>query len=88
MQTLIHADIFFFVTTIVVILFGIGAVIALVYIIKILALLKDIATTVKTGSGLIAEDIEELRDRVKRGTFNLGAAARFFYGIFRHLKGR
>lgn len=83
---IIHADIFFFVTTIVVIVLGIVAIIALVYTIKILALLKSIATTVKSESGLIAEDIDELRERMKHGSVNIGAAARFFYSIFKHYK--
>ena len=61
MQTLIHADIFFFITSIVVILIGIGGIIAIIFIILILKNLYRLSETVRDEAGHIAEDIEELR---------------------------
>ena len=61
MQTLIHADVFFFVSTIALVIVSIGIIIALIFIILILKKLYQLSETVKTEAGHIAEDIDSIR---------------------------
>ena len=65
MQTLIHADIFFFISTIATILISIGIIIALIFVILILKKLYQLSETVKTEAGHIAEDIDSIRAKAK-----------------------
>ena len=65
MQTLIHADIFFFITSIVVVLTGIGMVVAIIFIILILKNLYRLSETVRDEAGHIAEDMDDLRAKAK-----------------------
>jgi len=65
MQTLIHADIFFFITSIVVVLIGIGAIISIIFSILILKNLYRLSETVRDEAGHIAEDMDELRAKAK-----------------------
>ena len=65
MQTLIHADIFFFITSIVVVIIGIGAIILIIFSILIMRNLLRLSETVKTEAGYIVKDIDELRDKAK-----------------------
>jgi cell division protein FtsX len=71
MDTLIHADIFFFVTTIAVVVVTLLLAIVLIYLIKVLNRIKDIAEQVREETILFREDIHELRDSVKNETFKL-----------------
>lgn len=82
MDTFIQADIFFFITTIAVALVTIGLVIALVYAIKILHTVRKIADTIHTESGLIAEDVQQLRDKAHKGTITAGGIFHFFRDVF------
>ena len=61
MQTLIHADIFFFITSIVVVLIGIEIVVVLIFVILILRNLLRLSETVNTEAGYIIKDIDEVR---------------------------
>jgi len=83
MENLIHADIFFFVTTIVVILLGIGLVVALIYGIRILKDLKYVSRKVKEESDHVAEDIELLRAEVRTRGLALKDIGRFFGNMFK-----
>lgn len=69
METLIHADIFFFVTSIFVVFLIVGFVIlfalALVYIIPILRDMRDLSNIAKKEGDKLAGDIDELRTTVK-----------------------
>lgn len=65
MQTLIHADIFFFITSIVVVLIGIGMFVTLLLIILILRNLLRLSETVNTEAGYIVNDIDEVRAKAK-----------------------
>jgi hypothetical protein len=78
MDTLIHADIFFFVTTIVVVIVGIALTVALVYLVKVLSDVKAITKQVKEETILLREDIGELRGDIKKEGFR---AERFFMFI-------
>jgi len=84
MQTLIHADIFFFVTTVAVILFTIGIVIALVFVIMILKNLHKLSETVRTEADHIAGDIDAIR--AKSQSLSWGIAFKLFKNLFKGKK--
>jgi len=81
MATLIHADIFFFVTTIAVVVVAILFVAIIIYVLAILNDLHYISGVVRKETNLLAEDLEDIRERVKRE----GALSLFmnlFTGLF------
>lgn len=82
MNTLIHADIFFFVSTIALIFISIGIAIALVYVIKILRNVSDVSDKVKDESTEILADIKELRGDIKKEGFRLHYVSNFFARLF------
>lgn len=65
METLIHADIFFFVSTISLVVITIGFAWALVYLIRILRNVRDISDKAKIESDEIVSDIRSFRKAVK-----------------------
>lgn len=65
MTTLIHADIFFFVTTIVVFFVGIAATVALVYLVFILKDIKELSKNIQEEGNEIVRDVHEFREKVK-----------------------
>ena len=69
MNTLIHADIFFFVTTIAVVIVGIALTVALIYLAKVFSDVREITRQVKEEAILFREDIAGLRADVKREGF-------------------
>ena len=83
MDTLIHADIFFFVTTIVVVIVGIAFTVALVYLSKVLSDLKEITKQVREETVLVREDIQGLRSDVKREGFRLERFLMFIKNLFK-----
>lgn len=87
MNTLIKADIFFFITSVAVIVLSIGLVIALFYIIRILRNVEDISETVKDESQAVAGDISQLRSTIKSGKLITGLFS-FFKRIFGRLTAR
>ena len=84
MQTLIHADIFFFVTTITVIVVGIAIIVALIFVILILRNLYKLSATVKNEADLIADDIDAMRARVHGLSWSI--AFSLFRKLFRRSK--
>jgi hypothetical protein len=60
-------DIFFFVTTIAVVILTILLAILVIYIIKITRDVKYISERAKTEADLISQDLSDLRDNVKKG---------------------
>jgi hypothetical protein len=83
MDTLIHADIFFFVTTVAVVVVAVAFTAALVYLIKVLRQVEDIGKEIKAEAVLVREDIHGLRTGVKREGFRLQALMNFFQNIFK-----
>jgi hypothetical protein len=76
METLVKADIFFFVTTIAVVVVSLLGVIVLVYAIRILRDVKDVSSRVRTGSELIGDDLAKVRTHMKHyGLFKAVLAA-------------
>lgn len=92
MNTLIHADIFFFITTIVTIVLGILLAIALIYITIILADIREISRIARRESDEIAEDIHVLRKEVhselRRGSSVIASLYRVLRGLFKRRKSR
>jgi len=66
METLIKADLFFFITTIVVMVLGAFLTVAAIYLIKILRELKNITTRVKEETDEIIDDAHEFRENIKK----------------------
>lgn len=82
MDTLIHADIFFFITAISVIMLTVGLIVVTVYVIRILKNVDHISEKVKEESDHVIEDIGMLRREVKQEGFKMGYAFRFFRKLF------
>ena len=75
METYLKADIFFFVTTIAVVIITIIASVVMVYLVNILRYLKQISRIAKDQAETISEDIDDLRDEIK--TKGAGLASMF-----------
>ncbi len=65
MTEIIHADIFFFITAIAVIIIGIGGAIALYYAIFILRDMRVVAKKIRKASDELEQDFEDLRANIK-----------------------
>lgn len=58
MDTLLHADVFFFITSVAVILITTMLVICLIYFVQILKNLRDISNTFKKGTDAVSGSVE------------------------------
>ncbi len=65
MSTLVQADIFFFITSVAVILLTLGVLVILYYIIGITRDLRDIVARVRKAGESIEQDFEALRANVR-----------------------
>ncbi|MGD1003644.1 MAG: hypothetical protein ABR884_03675 [Minisyncoccia bacterium] len=83
MDTLIHADIFFFVTTVAVIVVGIAFTIALIYLANVLSDIKEITKQVKEETILFREDMRDLRSDVKHEGFRVERFVIFIKNLFK-----
>ncbi|HUC31193.1 MAG TPA: hypothetical protein VMR99_00685 [Candidatus Paceibacterota bacterium] len=83
MDTLIHADIFFFVTTIIVVLVGIALTVALIYLAKVLSDIKEVTQQVKEETILFREDIKTLRSDVQKEGFRVERFLMFLRNLFK-----
>lgn len=81
MEGLLKSDIFFFITSAVVIAIGVGLVIVLFYLINILRDVKDVSKTVKNETKEFAQDLSQLRSGVKKGKV-FSSLFSFFRAIF------
>ena len=82
MDDFLKQDIFFFVTTIAVVLLTILFAILIIYIIKISRDIKHITRKAKNQADLISEDLSELRDNIKEK----GAKLKYFMSFFNNLR--
>lgn len=74
MTTLIHADIFFFVTTIAVAVITIALTVLIVYLVKVFRSVRKIADAVSDETVLLRHDISDLRSEIRaRGAKAAGA---------------
>lgn len=60
-DSLIHADIFFFISSIALVIISIGITVLLIYLIGIVKNVRDISEKVKAESGELIKDIKDLR---------------------------
>jgi hypothetical protein len=82
MDEVLHANIFFFITGIAVIVFTLLLSVALFHLIKILKTVERIALRVEEGTMTIADDLEQLRTYVVEESF----LARFFQSVLRRTR--
>ena len=82
MDTFVHADIFFFITSIAVVLVTAILVVVLIYLIRILRDAKAVTKKVKEETVLISEDIDELRTKTRKEGVKLKNFMEFFSGFF------
>lgn len=82
MVELLHADIFFFVTTIAVLVLLILVSIALIYLIRFLRDIRYVARRAREESDLLSEDLANLRVAVRKEGFKAIHVARFFRSVF------
>ena len=83
MDTLIHADIFFFVTTIAVVVVTIALTVLIVYLVKVFRSVRKIADAVNEETILLRRDIGDLRNEIRaRGAKAAGTFSWFerFFG--------
>jgi hypothetical protein len=78
MNQLIHADVFFFVTTIAIVVLSIAVLIALIYLIIILRNLKDFSKRAKEEGMAVLDDVTSVRHFVKEKSHTLAS----LFGIF------
>jgi len=69
MSEVLQANIFFFITSVAVILFTLLLCIALYHVVKILKSIRRVMEKVEAGSEVIAEDLSNIRDYFKEGGF-------------------
>ncbi|OHA62951.1 MAG: hypothetical protein A2748_00530 [Candidatus Wildermuthbacteria bacterium RIFCSPHIGHO2_01_FULL_45_20] len=80
MDTLVKADIFFFITSIAAVLITLVCCVALFYVVQILRDLRYIVRKFREESDQIINDIEDLRSYVKeegKKAFNIGKLLQF-----------
>ena len=82
MTDFLKMDIFFFVTTVVVIALGIIAFIVGIRVWRILGHIERIAEIAEQETGLLKDDIATLRTDVRRHGFKLKSFVRLFSSIF------
>lgn len=84
MNTIIHADIFFFITSIAVVIFAIGTIIVFYYLIRLMKHVEYIAEKIRLESDHVTEDIAAIRDRIRNGESKalsiMGRMFTFFIG--------
>ncbi len=81
MDTLIHADIFFFITTIAVVLIALVSTVALVYFIRILKNVLRVSEMVKEETKLVREDLRATRQNMREDGFRLKHLISFFSNL-------
>ncbi len=81
MRTLIHADIFFFLTSIFVVVLTVVLSVGGVYFILILRDMKDISRKVKNEGGEIIEDVKKVREKIEEEGIGLASIGKLF-GLF------
>ncbi|MES2213606.1 MAG: hypothetical protein V4473_02080 [Patescibacteria group bacterium] len=71
MSSILTSDVFFFVTTIAVVMIAVGVIVALVYIVRILRDVKTLSNKVKDEGQKILSDMNGYREDIKRQGFGL-----------------
>ena len=84
MTEFLKMDIFFVVTTVIVVLVGIVALMLALRIWKILGHVENILQMAEQETGLIKEDIAQLRADVRRNGFKISGFIRFLNNLRRN----
>lgn len=71
METLVHADIFFFITTVFVVIVGTGIALVIAHMLPVLKNMRRISEIAKNEAEKLARDIEGIRSTVKEETDKL-----------------
>lgn len=82
MATLIHADVFFFITSIVTVVLGVLFAVALFYIVLILRDLRYLSDLARKGGDKLALDMDGLRDAAKAEGLKVKSIFDFFLALF------
>jgi len=77
-ETFIKADVFFFVTTIAVVLVTIGLVVGMIYLISIMHTIKRISRRAEKTADMVADDIVDLRNTIKEEGLSAKRMLSFF----------
>ena len=77
METLVKADVFFFITTIVVLILGVTLFVAAIYLIKVLRKVKIITDRVEEEAGEIINDAHKLRENIKKEEVRMSFVSKF-----------
>ncbi|MCX6703198.1 MAG: hypothetical protein NTV02_00705 [Candidatus Zambryskibacteria bacterium] len=80
-DSLLKSDIFFVITSIAVVIVGTLFAVALIYLIRILSDVKKLSRVVRKEGENIIEDVEGLRENIKKNTIKLSDILSF--GFFR-----
>ncbi len=78
-----HADIFFFVTTVAVVVVALALTIVLVYLAKVLSDIKSITEQVREEAILFRGDINKLRSEMRDDGFRVERLFSFFRGFMK-----
>ncbi|MHB1316779.1 MAG: hypothetical protein ACYCZW_02900 [Minisyncoccota bacterium] len=81
MDSLLKSDIFFFITTIVIVALGLLISIVLIYLARILSDVKKLSKRVREEGENIVDDVGSLRENIKKNTIRLSDILSF--GFFR-----
>lgn len=84
MTDFMKLDVFFFVTTIAVVILTLLLAVLIIYIIKIGKDIKYISHRAKSEADLIAQDLSDLRQNVK----DKGVKMKYFWSFFNNLRGK
>lgn len=84
MDNIIQADIFFFISSVAVIVFTICTVIVMIYVTRILRDMKHISQMMSQESDKLLGDIGSLRETIEEEGAKVKTIANFFLKIFTH----
>ncbi|MEK9182104.1 MAG: hypothetical protein AAB781_00770 [Patescibacteria group bacterium] len=84
MENIIQADIFFFITSVAVIVFTICSIIVMIYVTRILRDMKHISKMMSQESDKLLGDIGSLREVIEEEGAKVKTIASFFLNLFAH----
>jgi membrane protein implicated in regulation of membrane protease activity len=80
MNDILHANIFFFITSVAVVVLAILGAVALYYILGILKNIRNISDRAERGSEILAGDMEHLRENIKEEGMRFRHIKKFIKG--------
>lgn len=86
METLIHADIFFFITTIWVVIISAIVVVILWHVVFIVKDLRHISSKIREGGDTLSDDLHDLRVVMHTEGANVGHVWKYFKHLFEKRK--